>query len=549
MPEKYYLTTPLYYVNSKPHIGHSYTEIAADALARFQQLRLGKENVYFLTGTDEHGQKVDKAAQASGMTPRDFTDKMSGTFRDLWKTLHISYDDFIRTTEPRHVGAVQAVWKALHANGEIYKDTYRGLYCTPCESFWLESQVLRENGQVLCPDCKRPVETLEEENYFLKLSKHQAWLIETLEKGDAIKILPETRRNEVLGFLRNNTLQDLCISRPKSRLLWGIESPISPNHVTYVWFDALINYISAVGYGTDPAKMKEWWPAHVHLIGKDILRHHAVYWPILLKALNLPLPKMIFAHGWWVQSGEKMSKSRGNVVDPVEIVKTYGVDAFRYFLLREVPFGQDGTFSEEALILRYNTDLANDLGNLLHRSLTMCEKYFMGEIPKINPVNDFFKGLSLEDAQKDHAIKENPIVYASLILAVQTCCDRPRRLQQYMEKLAFSDALADIWLLVNDANTYIEKMAPWKLAKEDKRRELGLVIYSLCECLRYIAQFVRPFIPATGQAIWKQLGLAGSPDKAEFREGVWGQFERGGKVAKGAPLFPRIETQKNKGVC
>ena len=375
MPEKYYLTTPLYYVNSKPHIGHSYTNIAADTLARYQ--RLSGKDVLFLTGTDEHGQKVDKAATQAGLTPQEFTDKISESFKDLWKTLNISYDDFIRTTETRHIQTVQEVWKRLHAKNEIYKATYSGLYCTPCENFWLESQVLKESGEPLCPDCKRPVEKIEEDNYFLKLSTYQNWLIDYIKTHENF-ILPDSRRNEVLGFLENNVLQDLCISRPKNRLAWGIVSPISDAHVTYVWFDALINYISAVGFGQNDTNFKKWWPADVHIIGKDILRHHAVYWPILLKALSdekqeVLLPKMIFAHGWWVQGGEKMSKSRGNVVDPVEVVKQFGVDPYRYFLLREAPFGFDGTFSEEALILRFNHDLANDLGNLLHRSLTMCE--------------------------------------------------------------------------------------------------------------------------------------------------------------------------------
>lgn len=516
---KCYLTTPLYYVNSRPHIGHSYTNIAADALARFMRLKLGRENVYFLTGTDEHGQKIDKAAQAAGLPPQEFTDKISQTFRDLWATLSIDYDDFIRTTEPRHIKAVQAVWKALEAKKEIYKDTYSGFYCTPDESFFNPTQVLNENGQVLCPDCKRPVDKIEEENYFLRISKYQEWLISLIKNGQ-MRILPDTRKNEVLGFLENNPLQDLCISRPKNRLSWGIQSPLSEGHVTYVWFDALINYITAPGYGVDEKKLKTWWPAAVHIIGKDILRHHAVYWPIILHALGLEPPKMIFAHGWWVQGGQKMSKSRGNVVDPVEIAKTYGVDPYRYFLLSETPFGQDGTFSEEALIDRFNTALANDLGNLLHRSLTMCEKYFEGNIPA--GVSSKCKG--------------------DLRSGVDALAPK---LSACMDKLAYSDALAEIWTLVNQANKFIEVKAPWKLSKEGKVEELQQVIVELMEVLRAVAQAVWPFMPATGEGIWKQLGIERSITEVPFKENAWGFFEKGGRVQKGAPLFPRIEVIKS----
>ena len=536
---KYYLTTPLYYVNAKPHIGHSYTNIAADTLARFQRL-IGKE-VFFLTGTDEHGQKIDKAAKEAGLSPRDFTDKISLTFKELWKTLNISYDDFIRTTEPRHIAAVQAVWRKLLETEKIYKAAYSGWYCTPDETFWTEGQILDENGRKLCPDCRRPVERLEEENYFLKLSGHQDWLIRTIREAKEISIFPETRRNEVLGFLENNALQDLCISRPKNRLSWGIPLPpeISAEHVTYVWFDALVNYISAVGFGADPKKLEKWWPANVHIIGKDILRHHAVYWTILLKALDLSLPKMIFAHGWWVEGGEKMSKSRGNVVDPVEIVKTYGVDAYRYFLLRETPFGADGTFSEEALILRFNTDLANDLGNLLNRSLAMYEKYFPGY-----DTSFLYEGINIEDVWKDPTrVFTNPLThpYQALKVAVNSL---PSRLKPLMESLAFSDALMEIWILISQANKFVEETAPWKLSKEGRTKELGLVIGCLLEVLKIVSQATWPFMPATGEAIWVQLGLSGKPCDFPFKENMWGFFEKGGKIAKAAPLFPRIEVKK-----
>ncbi len=491
---KFYLTTPLYYVNAKPHIGHAYTEIAADVLARYYRAK-GSE-VLFLTGTDEHGQKIDRAAREAGMEPKAFTDKMSATFGDLWKILNIDTYEFIRTTEPRHVRAVQAVWRDLEKKGEVYKGSYTGWYCTPDENFWLESQVLRAEGKVLCPDCRRPLEKIEEENFFFKLSGHQKWLMEEIEKGGRFKVLPETRKNEVMGFLKNNELQDLCISRPKNRLSWGIQSPLSEGHVTYVWFDALINYITACGYGSDKGIDKR-WPADVHLIGKDILRHHAVIWPALLHALGLEPPKRVFAHGWWVVDGQKMSKSLGNATDPIEIVKTYGVDAFRYFLLRETPFGNDGTFSEEALITRCNADLANGLGNLLSRTLTMCEKYFEGKIPEGTFIAEY--------------LKEAP-------------GDLDRRLEHAMGNLAFSEALEHIWTVVNRANEYIEKKAPWTLAKQGNRQELELVIFSLIQILNILAKAVAPFMPSTAEKIRAQLGS-------------------GGKIAKGTSLFPRIETK------
>ncbi|MBI4352775.1 MAG: methionine--tRNA ligase [Candidatus Omnitrophica bacterium] len=513
MPDKYYLTTPLYYVNAKPHIGHSYTNIAADALARFKRLQ-GKE-VLFLTGTDEHGQKVERASREAGMSPGGFTDSIVPSFKDLWQRLSISYDDFIRTTEKRHVETVKAVWLRLHEKGEIYKDRYSGYYCTPCETFWTERQVLTEKEGILCPDCRRPLDQIEEENFFFRISRHQKWLMDTVRSGEML-VLPETRQNEVLGFLENNVLQDLCISRPKSRLSWGIESPVSPEHVTYVWFDALINYISACGYPDDENKFRKWWPVDVHLVGKDILRHHAIYWPILLKVLDLKLPRMIFAHGWWVQGREKMSKSRGNVVDPLEIVGRFGVDAYRYFLLREIPFGSDGVFSEEALTQRFNHDLANDLGNLAHRTLTMCEKYFGGRVPE---------GVSLDCAGPLRREAEG--LFASLDL--------------YMAKLDFSQALAEIWKLINRANKFIEESTPWKLAKQADLLPLKKVLVELLEVLRTAAHSLSPFMPATAEALWTQLGMEASPAQTPFAHRGWGSFQKGGKIQKAAPLFPRIE--------
>jgi len=506
MNNKFYITTPLYYVNASPHIGHSYTNIAADCLARYMRQLLGNENVWFLTGTDEHGQKIQKVAQDVSLSPQDFTDKMVVQFKDLWKALNISYNDFIRTTEERHVNVVQRALGILFKSGDIFKDKYEGWYCTPCETFWVDMQIQGE----ICPDCKRPLEKIAETNYFFRLSKYQDWLIDYIDKTPNF-IRPENRRNEILSFLRINKLTDLCISRPKERLIWGIPLPFSQEHVTYVWFDALINYISAVGEFDEKDKYhSQWWPADLHLIGKDILRQHAIYWPIMLRALNIEPPKTIFAHGWWLIQDTKMSKSRGNVVNPIDVVNQFQVDTYRYFLLRDVPFGLDGNFSEEAIIKRFNGDLANDLGNLVYRTLTMIEKYFQGRVPlKINIHK--MKGNELAEMIKKQIkiLPEN----IGLIFTVSSNFD-------------FSLALTQIWSLINMANKYIEETKPWNLIKENRSEELEGFICLLLEVIRRVADNIAPFMPQTAELIKEQLGTD--------------------KIKKGKPLFPRIDlTTKN----
>mgnify|MGYP001614122694 FL=1 len=498
MSKKFYITTPIYYVNASPHIGHSYTNIAADTLARHMRKALGKENVWFLTGTDEHGQKVQKAAAAEGLNPKEFTDKVVLQFVNLWKKLNISNDDFIRTTQSRHREFVQQALTKLYKSGDIYQAEYKGWYCTPCETFWAENQA----SDQLCPDCKRLVEKITEVNYFFKLKQHQDWLIAHIENNPDF-IRPQNRRNEVLSFLKNNELSDLCISRPKERLSWGIPLPFSPGYVTYVWFDALINYVSAVGRFDEKGNyVSKWWPADLQLVGKDILRQHAVYWPIMLKSLDISLPATVFAHGWWMIGEDKMSKSRGNVVSPLEMVDKFGIDVYRYFLLRDVPFGLDGNFSEGAIIKRFNGDLANDLGNLVYRTLTMIEKYYAGDIPEYRGVADQY-GKNIE---------------AKMQLL-------PKAVSRFFtaeSDFNFSLSLTQIWELINLANKYVEETKPWNLAKENKHDELKSFIGLLVKVIRTLAGLIAPFMPGTAESILEQIGKD--------------------RIQKGKPLFPRLPT-------
>ncbi len=509
--QAFYITTPIYYVNDVPHIGHAYTTVAADIAARYK--RLEGYQVFFLTGTDEHGQKVERAAQERGIDPKSHCDEMVKRFQSLWKRLNISNNDFIRTTEPRHKKVVQKILQALYERGEIYSDNYDGWYCVPCERFWTEKDLA--DGK--CPDCLRSVTEISEKNYFFRMSTYQSWLIENIEKNERF-ILPPSRRNEILGFLRS-PLEDLCISRPKKRLSWGIEIPFDKDYVTYVWFDALINYVSGIEYSSEGKLFSTFWPQAIHLIGKDILTTHTVYWPTMLRASDLTPPKMVFAHGWWTVEGKKMSKSLQNVVEPNRLVDTYGVDAVRYFLMREVPFGMDGDFSHTAIIHRINSDLANDLGNLFSRTLSMVARYFDGLIPMPSNLQEVDQNLQ-EVSEK---------VF--------------QQLSEQMDDLAFSKALSSIWEMVNATNKYVDETAPWSLAKEEKDRpRLATVLYQALESLRIIALFIAAFMPSTSEKMWSQLGIEENLWEQNLRlNGKWGGLKPGKRVTKPSPLFPRID--------
>ncbi len=512
---KFYISTPIYYPSSKLHIGHSYTTVAADALARYHRRR-GHET-HFLTGTDEHGQKIERAAAAEGKTPIQFVDEIVAGIKDLWAALHISYDDFIRTSEDRHKTAVQRIFKQLYDQGDIYKSSYEGWYCTPCETFWLEGKLKEGN---VCPDCGRPVEMTKEDSYFFRLSKYADRLLKHIEGTDFIQ--PATRRNEMVAFI-NQGLEDLCVSR--STVKWGIPVPVDENQVIYVWLDALSNYITALGWGTEQDDLyKKFWPADVHLVGKEIVRFHTIIWPCILMALGEPLPKKVFGHGWLLfgTGSEKMSKSKGNVVDPFILIEKYGLDAVRYYLLREVPFGSDGTYTEDAFVLRTNVDLANDMGNLLSRTTQMINKFCGGKVPAPVPEADD----RILSALAGEVLKE----YESAL-----------------DRLELSTALVALWKLVGRANKYIDEQAPWALAKDPaKETQLRNVLYSLAESLRFLGVTLTPFLIHTPEKIWDQLGLEpGDVRTVKWEEAVaWGGLPAGTAIRRGNPLFPRIEVPK-----
>ena len=511
--KKFYITTPIYYVNDVPHIGHAYTTIAADVVARFK--RLDGYEVFFLTGTDEHGQKVKEAAEKLEVTPQKHVDKLHQRFKELWLKFNISNNDFIRTTEERHKVVVCNILQTLFDRDEIYRDSYEGWYCTPCERFWTEKDLQEGN----CPECRRKVEKIKEHNYFFRMSKYQAWLIEKI-KNDPHFILPLSRRNEVLGFLEK-PLEDLCISRPKSRLPWGIPLPFDEEYVTYVWFDALINYISVHGSLAE-IKNSSYWPANHNMVGKDILTTHAVYWSTMLKAIGLELPKNIFAHGWWTVNGQKMSKSLHNVVEPNQLADQFGVDVIRYFLLREVPFGLDGDFSHKALIGRLNSDLANNLGNLLNRTVNMMKKYFDGTIPT-----------SAIQGDEDHVLE----------IKARAVIDE---VQKLYDELAFNKILQKIWELVDITNQYIDKTGPWNLSKTDEGKErLKTVMYNSAESLRVLGVLLFPFMPKSCESLMLQLGIEKSIEEQGMRSlDNWGNLSSGTKTQKAKQLFPRIEDKQ-----
>jgi len=511
----YYITTPIYYPSDKFHIGHTYCTVATDAMARYK--RLQGYDVMFLTGTDEHGQKIEERAKAAGTTPKGFVDNIiegEGGVYDLWKLMNISYDRFIRTTDDYHVQSVQYIFKELYDKGEIYKSVYKGKYCTPCESFWTESQL--NDGK--CPDCGRDVRDAEEEAYFFKLSAYQDRILKLYEeKPEFLK--PDSRRNEMINNFLKPGLEDLCVSR--TSFTWGVPVSFDEKHVVYVWIDALSNYINALGYGNDKYNdYGKYWPADVHFVGKEIVRFHAIIWPALLMALEVPLPKQVYGHGWLVFGGDKMSKSKGNVVDPMVLAPRYGADALRYYLLREFPFGSDGNFTNDSLIGRMNADLANDLGNLVSRTTAMSQKYFGEQLPAEQVAGDFDEDL------------------IGMATALRN------KYEAHMEQFAFQSALAEIFALISRANKYIDETAPWVLAKDEVNfPRLARVLYNLAESVRIATVLLKPFVPETAEKIFPQIG-AGTDVQDWDSAAVWGKLPADAVLVKGETLFPRIDAAK-----